>query len=120
RGRDHRAAGRRRDRPGGGGRTARPRPSPRSYHRRAPCGPRVPEEDTMTRNELSDVVLVGCGLSSATPGYAPAPSAQSRRREVVVNGKRVKTVDVHAHCAVPEAMALVGRALEAPALLKDH
>jgi aminocarboxymuconate-semialdehyde decarboxylase len=34
--------------------------------------------------------------------------AQTRRREVVVSGKRVKTVDVHAHCAVPEAMALMG------------
>ena len=32
-------------------------------------------------------------------------------------GKRVKTVDVHAHCAVPAAMALVGRALETEALL---
>jgi len=26
---------------------------------------------------------------------------------VVVNGRRVKTVDVHAHCAVPEALALM-------------
>ena len=34
--------------------------------------------------------------------------AQPRRREVVVNGKRVKTVDIHAHCQVPEAMALMG------------
>jgi aminocarboxymuconate-semialdehyde decarboxylase len=74
----------------------------------------------MTRNELSGVVFVGCNLSSATPGYAPAPSAQGRRREVVVNGKRVKTVDVHAHCAVPDAMALVGRPLETPALLKEQ
>jgi len=40
-----------------------------------------------------------------------------RRREVVVNGRRVKTVDVHAHCAVPAAMALMGRALETEALL---
>jgi aminocarboxymuconate-semialdehyde decarboxylase len=29
----------------------------------------------------------------------------------------VKTVDVHAHCAVPEAMALMGRAPDNPALL---
>jgi aminocarboxymuconate-semialdehyde decarboxylase len=27
---------------------------------------------------------------------------------VVVNGRRVKTVDVHAHCAFPDAMALMG------------
>ena len=30
-----------------------------------------------------------------------------RRREVAVNGRRVKTVDVHAHCAIPEAIALM-------------
>ena len=29
-----------------------------------------------------------------------------RRRHVVVNGVRVRTVDVHAHCAVPEAVQL--------------
>src|SRR5438552_7190632 len=39
------------------------------------------------------------------------------RREVVVNGRRVKTVDVHAHCAVPEAMALMGRTVDAGSLL---
>ena len=37
------------------------------------------------------------------------PSPTERRRAVVVNGKRVKTIDVHAHCEVPEAMALMGR-----------
>ncbi|HKC34295.1 MAG TPA: amidohydrolase family protein, partial [Xanthobacteraceae bacterium] len=36
------------------------------------------------------------------------PAGAARRREVVVNGRRVKTVDVHAHCAFPEAMALMG------------
>jgi aminocarboxymuconate-semialdehyde decarboxylase len=36
---------------------------------------------------------------------------------VVVNGRRVKTVDVHAHCAFPEAMALMGRTVETPGLL---
>jgi len=64
-----------------------------------------------------DVVFVGCNVPSATPGYAEAPAAG--RRQVVVNGKRVKTVDVHAHCAVPAANALVGRTLESNALLKE-
>ncbi|MGH7339958.1 MAG: hypothetical protein ACREKH_05645, partial [Candidatus Rokuibacteriota bacterium] len=31
-----------------------------------------------------------------------------RRREVVVGGKRVKTIDVHAHCVIPEAYDLLG------------
>ena len=48
------------------------------------------------------IAFVGCGLLGAAPAQA-----QARRREVVVNGRRVKVVDVHAHCAVPEAMALV-------------
>src|SRR5258708_40229361 len=42
-----------------------------------------------------------------------------KRREVVVNGKRVKTIDVHAHCCVPKAMAVIGHPLEAPSLLMD-
>jgi aminocarboxymuconate-semialdehyde decarboxylase len=71
----------------------------------------------MKNLESADVVFVGCNLLSATPGYAEAPAAG--RRQVVVNGKRVKTVDVHAHCAVPAANALVGRPVETSALLKE-
>ena len=33
-------------------------------------------------------------------------SVPPRRRHVLVNGVRVRTVDVHAHCAVPEAVQL--------------
>jgi aminocarboxymuconate-semialdehyde decarboxylase len=61
------------------------------------------------------IAFVGCGLAGATPAQA-----QARRRHVVVNGRRVKTVDVHAHCAVPEAMALMGRKVEPPALLMSR
>jgi len=66
----------------------------------------------MTRREFVEdaagavdgIAFVTCGLQAGVGGA----QAQPRRREVVVNGKRVKTVDVHAHCAVPEAMALMG------------
>jgi len=58
---------------------------------------------------LAGLAFVGCDLMGAVPARA-----QARRREVVVNGRRVKTVDVHAHCAVPEAMALMNLALLAP------
>src|SRR5882672_6675378 len=51
---------------------------------------------------MAGIAFVGCGLADAA-----SAQAQTRRREVVVNGKRVKTVDIHAHCAVPEAMALM-------------
>jgi aminocarboxymuconate-semialdehyde decarboxylase len=40
------------------------------------------------------------------PGAATRP--RGARREVVVGGRRVKTIDVHAHCVIPEAQALLG------------
>jgi len=58
---------------------------------------------------MTGLAFVGCDLVSAAPAQA-----QARRREVVVSGRRVKTVDVHAHCAVPEAMALMGLKLGTP------
>ena len=67
-----------------------------------------------TAGALSGLVFVGCDLMAAAPARA-----QARRREVVVNGKRVKTVDVHAHCAVPEALALMNLKLAGPALRPD-
>src|SRR5437660_9391867 len=52
---------------------------------------------------LTGLAIIGCGLAS--PASAQAPQ---RRREVVINGKRVRTVDVHAHCHIPEANTLMG------------
>src|SRR5438309_1309158 len=63
-----------------------------------------------TTGALAGLAFVGCDLLAAAP-----VRAQTRRREVAVSGRRVKTVDVHAHCAVAEAMALVGMTLGAPA-----
>src|SRR5690242_11434527 len=34
--------------------------------------------------------------------------AQSGRREVTVAGRRVTTIDIHAHCVIPEAQELMG------------
>ena len=68
---------------------------------------------------MEGIAFVRCGLQSATPDHAPAPAGQAapRRREVVVSGRRVKTIDVHAHCAVPEAMALLGLTVSPASLL---
>jgi aminocarboxymuconate-semialdehyde decarboxylase len=52
---------------------------------------------------LTGLAFAGCGLTSPVLSQGLA-----QRREVVVNGKRVRTVDVHAHCHVPEANALMG------------
>ena len=52
-------------------------------------------------------------VRQADRGTGQAPQ-RARRREVVVSGKRVKTVDVHAHCSVPEAMAMMSSSLPGP------
>ena len=57
------------------------------------------------------LAFIGCGLS---PAFA---QPVQRRREVVVNGKRVRTVDVHAHCHVPEANALMGLKVQTSSLV---
>ena len=68
-----------------------------------------------TAGTTAGIAFVACGLASAA-----SAQAQTRRREVVVNGRRVKTVDVHAHCAVPEAMALMGLKVSPPTLLMSN
>jgi aminocarboxymuconate-semialdehyde decarboxylase len=65
---------------------------------------------------MADVVFVGCCVTNAAEPRLPTGGAAPRRR-VVLGGRRVKTVDVHAHCAVPEAMALMGSKVSPEALL---
>ncbi len=53
----------------------------------------------------------GKGGAKAGPRrLAAVPSG--RRRAVVVGGRRAKTIDVHAHCVIPEAYALLGRKVD--------
>jgi len=74
----------------------------------------MPISGDLLSSAMAGIAFIGCALS-ATPSPGSPPSTQGRRREVVVNGKRVKTIDVHAHCIVPAAAALVNHPLEAPA-----
>jgi len=60
-----------------------------------------------------------CGCFMAETGSGSGAAAKPRRREVVINGRRIKTIDVHAHCCVPKAMAVINHPLEAPGLLMD-
>ena len=61
-----------------------------------------------TRRKLfgaaTGVAFCGCGLLNAAHAQGSAP----RRQAVAVGGRRVKTIDVHAHCIFPEAAALAG------------
>src|SRR5580765_6350453 len=51
------------------------------------------------------IAFTSCSLlNSARAQQAGA----ARRREVTVGGRRVKTIDVHAHASIPEARALMG------------
>jgi aminocarboxymuconate-semialdehyde decarboxylase len=79
-----------------------------------------------TSSDLSaGLVFTGCEISagasaSAGGGSASAHAhahAHTKRWEVVIAGKRIKTVDVHAHCIVPDAAKIINHPLEAPALL---
>jgi aminocarboxymuconate-semialdehyde decarboxylase len=49
--------------------------------------------------------------SGETDSAGAAPRSGGGRRRVVVGGRRVKTIDVHAHCIIPEAQALLGIAV---------
>ncbi|HEX3884235.1 MAG TPA: amidohydrolase family protein [Stellaceae bacterium] len=71
------------------------------------------------------LAFVGCELTasagaSASSGGGGGHAHAQGRREVVINGKRIKTVDVHAHCVVPDAAKIIGHPLEAPALLWEN
>jgi hypothetical protein len=48
-------------------------------------------------------------VASGTAGLILVPQAggPGRRREVTVGGRRVKVVDVHGHCLVPEVMSVI-------------
>ena len=68
------------------------------------------------------IVFTGCDLVEAAHESAHMAAARgsagastrpdARRREVSVGGHRVKTIDVHCHCVIPETLALLGRTLE--------
>jgi aminocarboxymuconate-semialdehyde decarboxylase len=57
---------------------------------------------------LAGLVFCGCGLPMAAHAQ-PAPA----RLPVTVKGKRIKTIDTHAHCFFREAIEAAGEKLEA-------
>src|SRR5438067_4206288 len=81
----------------------------------------MPISGELVAGALAGLAFVGCSLSNASGASGPAApnprGGQGRRREVVVNGRRVKPVDIHAHTIVPEAAAVINHPLEAPGLL---
>src|SRR6202047_1563267 len=85
------------------------------------------ESGMATSGNLPGIAFVGCDITAGAAAGAGGRSAEGSagahargRREVVVNGKRVKTVDVHAHCIVPDAAKVINHPLEAPGLLWEN
>jgi aminocarboxymuconate-semialdehyde decarboxylase len=68
----------------------------------------------------SGIAFTHCAFTAAAAEHGHGHDhTHAKRREVVVAGKRVKTVDIHAHCCVPKAMAVINHPLEAPGLLME-
>jgi predicted TIM-barrel fold metal-dependent hydrolase len=66
----------------------------------------------LQRSATAGLCFVGCGI--AAPRHAHAQGTR-RGREVLVSGKRARTIDIHAHCMIPEAQAAAGEATLAAA-----
>jgi aminocarboxymuconate-semialdehyde decarboxylase len=69
------------------------------------------------KDTAAGFVFTGCCLAGRKLGAQP-PNPP-KRRDVMVGGRRVKTIDIHAHVVVPEAAALMGTttAPDNPALI---
>src|SRR5271154_4621405 len=63
------------------------------------------------QHSAAGLCFVGCGIAGHAHAQAPAGAG---KRNVMVAGKRVRTIDVHAHCQIPAAMALAGDRLPKP------
>src|SRR6201996_9764007 len=57
-----------------------------------------------TAAAATDIFFCGCGLLNSAHAQQPA----RQKLPVTVKGKRVKSIDVHAHCNFHEAGALLG------------
>jgi aminocarboxymuconate-semialdehyde decarboxylase len=74
--------------------------------------------DQIVFTDCEFTASVSAGASASSGGGSGAHAhAHAKRWEVVVAGKRIKTVDVHAHCIVPDAAKVINHPLEAPGLL---
>ena len=73
---------------------------------------------TSPRTAEPAVVFTSCDViaaqevpraASAARGGSASAQPSAKRREVVIKGRRVKVIDVHAHCLIPAATKLLGQ-----------
>ena len=66
-----------------------------------------------TRRQFLKSAAAATGIAFCSCGMlrsVHAQTASQHRIPVMVGGSRIKTIDVHAHCAIPEAAKLLGPA----------
>ena len=66
---------------------------------------RAPTRREFLRNVTA--ATLGAALGPAARVRALTPQGQGGRRPVTIGGRRVKVIDVHAHCAIPEAASVL-------------
>ena len=70
-----------------------------------------------TKNTGPRLAFFDCPIGASGGAGGGSGNAQAQgRREVVISGKRVKTIDSHAHCIVPAAAELINHAHDARGL----
>jgi aminocarboxymuconate-semialdehyde decarboxylase len=62
---------------------------------------------TTTTGAAVGMLAGGAGLLDASAALSQVGAKPGKRREVAIGGRRVKTVDLHAHCFVPEVAELI-------------
>ena len=62
---------------------------------------------TTTTGAAIGILAGGSGLLDARAALRQVGAKPGKRREVMIGGRRVKTVDIHAHCFVPEVAELI-------------
>jgi hypothetical protein len=58
------------------------------------------------------VLFAGCSMLANRMSAQQTGAASPKRRQAMVGGRRVRTIDMHAHVIVPEAMVMAGRKIE--------
>ena len=67
----------------------------------------MPDRRAFLKDVAAGIAFVGCGLAEAASAAQAARPA--KRPPLVIKGRRIRTVDIHAHCLVPKATDLLKR-----------
>ena len=59
----------------------------------------------MSQSVSDGIVFVDCHGDAVSDGH----THEKPKRQVVIGGEKVKVVDIHAHCAIPKALELMGK-----------